>query len=80
MEDLSTFINNLLNENPILGILLIIFFITLAFRFVLWLYDKLMCDKGFLGDVTNIIVWIIRKAIKILIVLIIASALYVAFF
>ena len=80
MEELSTFFNDFLSENPILGILLIIFFITLAFRFVLWLYDKLMGDKGFLGDVMNIIVWIIRIAIKILIVLIIASALFVTLF
>ena len=76
MEGLSTFLNNFLMENTILGVLLIIFCIVLAFRFILWLYDKLMGNRGFLGDVANIIVWVIRKLVKILIILIIVALIY----
>ncbi|MBE7093286.1 MAG: hypothetical protein E7367_01195 [Clostridiales bacterium] len=75
MEGFLDFINTLLLENPIVGILFIILLIALVIRFVGWLFDKLMSDKGVLGDITNIIVWLVRWIIKIVIVLIILAGL-----
>ena len=74
MDDFLTFFN----ENPFLAILLVILAITFAFRLIVWIYDKLMGDRGFLGDVTNIIVWITRKLVKILIILIIVALICAA--
>ena len=80
MSDFVNFLVNLLTENLFLGILVIILLITFTFRLIFWVYDKLMGDRGFLGDITNIIVWIIRKVVKVLIILIIISGIFVTIF